>query len=103
MCIAQPMRVLSCDQRQALCLDAAGREVAVDLSLVGPVPPGAWLLCFLGAAREVIPEERALDIQRALGALESALRGDTAAIDAAFADLVGREPQLPDFLRTEKR
>jgi hypothetical protein len=29
------------------------------------------------------------------------MRGDTSAIDAAFPDLVGREPQLPDFLRTE--
>jgi hydrogenase expression/formation protein HypC len=102
MCIAQPMQVLSSGEGQALCRDAGGHEVAIDLSLVGPVPAGAWLLCFLGAAREIVPEQRALDIQRALGALQSALRGDTAAIDVAFADLVGREPQLPDFLRPEK-
>jgi hydrogenase expression/formation protein HypC len=99
MCIAHPMQVIRSQEGQALCRDAEGREVPIDLSLVGAVADGSWLLCFLGAAREVVPEERALDIQRALGALASALRGDTAAIDAAFPDLVGREPQLPDFLR----
>jgi hydrogenase expression/formation protein HypC len=99
MCIAHPMQVISQLQGQALCRDAAGREVPIDLSLVGDAPPGTWLLCFLGAAREVIPEQRAHDIQRALGALASVLGGDTSAIDAAFPDLVGREPQLPDFLR----
>jgi hydrogenase expression/formation protein HypC len=99
MCIAHPMQVLSSHEGLALCRDAEGREVPIDLSLVGEVQPGTWLLCFLGAAREIVPEERALDIQRALGALAAALRGDTSAIDAAFPDLVGREPQLPDFLR----
>jgi hydrogenase expression/formation protein HypC len=101
MCIAHPMQVLAAHGGMATCRDASGQEVAIDLSLVGEVPAGAWLLCFLGAAREVIPEQRALDIRRALGALEGAMRGDTSAIDAAFPDLVGREPQLPDFLRTE--
>jgi len=54
---------------------------------------------FMGAAREIIDADRALQIDRALGALESALAGDLSAIDAAFPDLVGREPQLPEYLR----
>jgi hydrogenase expression/formation protein HypC len=99
MCIATPMRVLSASPQTALCIDRHGVEASVDLALVGPVDAGAWLLVFIGAAREIIDEERARQIDRALGALEAALRGDASAIDAAFPDLVGREPQLPSFLR----
>ena len=86
MCIATPMRVLKVhpDVPTGVCVDRYGVEARIDLSLVGAVEPGAWLLVFLGAAREIIDAERAGDIDRALGALESALRGDVAAIDAAL-------------------
>ena len=50
-------------------------------------------------AREIIDADRARQIDRALGALEAALAGDLSDIDAAFPDLVGREPQLPEYLR----
>lgn len=101
MCIAAPMRVLRIlpAAHYAECVDRLGVETRVDLSLVGPVETGAWLLVFLGAAREVIDAERALQLDLALGALEAALAGDLAAIDAAFPDLVNRKPQLPEFLR----
>lgn len=99
MCMAIPLQVLEAAGTQATCLDADGSRSVVDTSLVGAVAPGDWLLCFLGAAREVVDERRALAVRSALGALASALAGDTAAIDAAFPDLAGREPQLPSFLR----
>ena len=99
MCIAIPMQVLSAELGAAICIDAQGQESHIDLSLVGAVRPGDWLLTFLGAAREIIDADRAQDINRALAALAGAMRGDRAAIDAAFADLIDREPQLPEFLR----
>ena len=98
MCIAVPMRVLTVSEGSALCADADECQSRIDLALVGPVAPGDWLLTFLGAAREIIDAERALSIARALRALAGVMRGDAAAIDAAFPDLIGREPQLPDFL-----
>jgi len=98
MCIATPMRVLASRPGSATCIDRHGVEATIDLALVGPVAEGAWLLTFQGSAREIVDAERAQQIDLALGALEAALRGDLSAIDAAFPDLVGREPQLPDFL-----
>ena len=71
----------------------------IDLSLVGEQPPGTWLLTFLGAAREVIDADRAAAINNALAALDAAMAGDHARIDALFADLVDREPSLPDHLK----
>jgi hydrogenase expression/formation protein HypC len=38
----------------------------------------------------------------ALDALAAVLSGDTSTIDDAFADLVSREPQLPEHLRPKE-
>lgn len=102
MCVGVPMQVLeSRGERAALCDGREGR-VLVDLSLVGPQPPGTWLLTFLGAAREVMTPEAAARTGAALDALAAVLSGDTSTIDDAFADLVSREPQLPEHLRPKE-
>ncbi len=98
MCIAVPVRVLTVGGNFARCVDRIGVESDVDVALVGDVQPGEWLLVFLGTAREIVPESRALDVCRALDALESIMRGDLPDIDAAFPDLAAG-PQLPEFLR----
>lgn len=98
MCLGIPMEVLDCGEHRARCRGRQG-EAVIDLALVGPQPPGTWLLTFLGAAREVIDAERAAAIDSALAALEAAEAGATD-FGAFFADL-DREPQLPDFLRKE--
>lgn len=91
----------------ALCEGRNGRE-RMDTLLTGPLEAGQWVLCFLGAVREVIDAERAAQVGAALAGLESLLtatsaRAGQASIDALvsshFSDLVNREPQLPDFLR----
>jgi len=102
MCMATPMEVLRADEHRAWCRDRDGSEVAVDTILTGPVAPGQWLLVFLGAAREVVSAEDAAKVSAALGALDAALIGDTDLIHAAFADIIDREPQLPEFLRKDK-
>ncbi len=80
------------------CVDRFGVESDVDVTLVGEVHPGEWLLVFQRAAREIVPESRALEVSRALDALESVMRGDLPDINAAFPDLAAG-PQLPEFLR----
>lgn len=91
----------------ALCEGRNGRE-RVDTLLSGPLEPGQWVLCFLGAVREVIDAERAAQIGAALAGLEAIVAGAGAGVDQAsmdaligrhFSDLVDRQPQLPDFLR----
>jgi hydrogenase expression/formation protein HypC len=102
MCLGIPMQVVeAAGQGAAWCVGRAGRSL-VDLALVGPQPPGTWLLTFVGAAREVMTPESAARTEAALDALESVLAGDTSTIDDAFADLVSREPQLPEHLRPKE-
>lgn len=98
MCLGIPVQVLECGAHFARCAGRHG-EVRIDLSLVGVQPVGSWLLCFLDAAREVIDAERAASINAALDALVAVQSGATD-LSAFFADL-DREPQLPEFLRTQ--
>lgn len=98
MCLGVPMQVVS-GGLTARCRDSHGREEWIDLLLVGEQPPGRWLLTYLGAAREVIDEARALQVSRALLAVEQLSAGIAPDMEAAFGDLLGREPQLPDFLK----
>jgi len=95
MCIGIPMQVIEAGPHRAWC-QGPEEAVPVDTLLVGEQPPGTWLLVFQGIAREVMSEDRARLVLDALEALRAVARGD--AFDHLFPDLVGREPQLPDFL-----
>ncbi len=104
MCIGIPMRVVEGDGVAAVCEGRGARE-RVDMLIVGAQPAGTWLLVFNGAARRVLTETEAVQTLDALDALDIALRAPEAgreAIDALFADLVDREPQLPEHLRTNR-
>ena len=100
MCLGIPMQIVSCQGSTALC-ETQGVQHQIDLSLVGGQPAGQWVLVFLGAAREVISSERAKQVQQALLAVESVMRGEPMDLDLdlLFADLVNREPKLPDHLK----
>lgn len=96
MCIGFPMTVLEGDAFGALC-ERRGETHSVSMALVGALPPGAKVLVHLGSAvRELDPTEAA-QIDDALDAVEKALAGEN--VDHLFADLVDREPQLPEFLQ----
>ncbi len=99
MCIGVPMQLVElAGTGAAWCVGRSGRSL-VDLALVGPQSPGTWLLTFAGAAREVMDPEAAARTDAALDALEAVLAGDASTVDDAFADLIAREPQLPEHLR----
>jgi hydrogenase expression/formation protein HypC len=97
MCIAIPMRVVSDEGAEAWC-EGRGQRQRLNMLLVGSQPPGTWVMAFLNAARDVISEEQAAEINSALDALEAALRGDTGNLDAFFPDLANRQPELPAHL-----
>jgi len=99
MCVGIPMQVVTIDGMYAWCEGRDGSK-RINTMLLGEVQPGDWLLTFLDSAREIIDAERAALINSALDALALVASGQDD-IDACFADLVGREPQLPDFLRTD--
>ena len=108
MCLGIPMQVIEAQGMIARCTGRNG-EARIDTLLVGEVAPGEWLLTHLGTARERIDAERARLVNDALDALAAATAGvltpDAAqgAIDLAFADLLGRSPQLPPHLQRPPR
>jgi hydrogenase expression/formation protein HypC len=99
MCMAIPMQVLRMTGAVAVCADRRGDEVTIDTLLTGPLEPGQWVLTFLGAARQVVDADEARRIGDAVAALETLLAGGSVDLDACFADLVSRPPQLPPHLQ----
>jgi hydrogenase expression/formation protein HypC len=101
MCIGAPLQVETPDGEGLFAVCAAGgQRERLDMRLVGEQPAGTWVLAFQGAARRVLGADEAQQIRAALQALDQVLHGDAQGLDALFADLVDREPQLPPHLRT---
>lgn len=64
----------------------------VNMMLTGPQPEGTWVLNFLGSAREVLSEDDALKIDKALDGLAALMNSDGPVdIDKYFPDLVNNE------------
>jgi hydrogenase expression/formation protein HypC len=97
MCIGQPLRVVETRGHLAWC-EADGHGESLDMMLVGEQPAGTWVLGFLGTARQVLSDEEATQARAARDALAAVLRG-SGSVDAYFADLVDRVPELPAHLR----
>jgi hydrogenase expression/formation protein HypC len=96
MCLGLPMKLLAKDGNKGRALYKGGEE-NVDLSLTPEAEAGDFMLVFLGAARQVIDEAFAREVEAAHAAIESVMQGGDAS--AGFADLVGREPSLPPHLQ----
>ena len=97
MCIGLPMRVVEPDGSFAWC-EGEGERERLDMMLVGDQPVGTWVLAFQGTARHVMTEVEAANTLGGRKALAAVLAG-SGNIDDFFADLVGREPELPEHLR----
>ncbi|MBA4176299.1 MAG: HypC/HybG/HupF family hydrogenase formation chaperone [Leptothrix sp. (in: Bacteria)] len=96
MCIGTPMQVVAVEAHHAWC-EADGQRERLDMALVGPQAIGTWVLGFHGSARQVMGEEEAAHCRAGRRALAAVLSG-SGDVDACFADLVGRTPQLPAHL-----
>jgi hydrogenase expression/formation protein HypC len=101
VCIGVPMQLVADGTNRAACMGRGQRET-LDLMLVGPQPAGTWVLAFRGAAMRVMTADEARQTDAALDALEGVLAGD-GNVDVHFADLVDREPVLPDHLKGPAR
>ncbi len=97
MCLGIPMQVVAVEGVFAVCDSRNGRS-RVNTMLLDDVLPGQWLLTFLDTARETIDAERAQMIDSALDALSVVANGGSN-FDDCFPDLIGREPQLPEYLK----
>ncbi len=84
MCIGVPVQVVKSGELMATCLGRNGKE-QVNMMLIGEQPEGTWVLNFLGSAREVLTENDARNIDKALDGLTAIMSGDTNIdIDAYF-------------------
>ena len=81
MCVGIPAQVIEAGDFVARCRTRNGEE-QINMMLTGPQPEGTWLLTFLGSARDVISEEDARNIDKALDGL-SAIMSEDADIDVA--------------------
>jgi hydrogenase expression/formation protein HypC len=96
MCLGVPMRIIESDDISALC-QRGEEQRRVSLLLLGPQPVGTQVLIHIDTAVRVLDADEAALIDQALDGLAAAMRGED--FRSAFADLIDREPQLPDHLR----
>ena len=99
MCIGIPMTVRECNEHLALC-ERRGETRRVSMLLVGAVAVGTQVLVHIDSAVRVLEAAEAQQIDDALDGVAAALAGQP--FEHLFADLIGREPELPAFLRVGK-
>lgn len=95
MCLGIPMVVVEGDDMQAL-VERRGEQRRVSMLLVGEQPVGTIVLVHIDSAVRTLDEAEAKLIDDGLDGVTAALEGKP--FEHLFADLVDREPQLPDFL-----
>jgi hydrogenase expression/formation protein HypC len=96
MCLGVPMRIVEGDEVSALC--QRGEETRrISMMLIGRQEPGAQVLIHIDTAIRVLGADEARLIEDALHGLDAAMRGED--FESRFADLIDREPQLPEHLR----
>lgn len=76
MCIGIPVQIIEEGAFMARCLGRNGEEM-VNMMLIGQQSQGTWVLNFLGSAREVLSEQDASNINRALDGLSAVMAGES--------------------------
>ena len=105
MCLGVPLQVrevLSSASVRCASADSSDcpREVNTGL-LEQPPLPGDWLLAHVDVAIRTLSSEEARQITDALLAVKAAAQGES--FEHLIADLIDREPQLPDHLRESEQ
>jgi hydrogenase expression/formation protein HypC len=102
MCIATPLQVnaIDCESGLARCSEFDGQAYpqAIQTALLDQPPAtGDWLLIHVDTAIRTLEADEAEQIANALAAVAAASRGDP--FEHLLADLIDREPELPEHLR----
>ncbi|MDR3465137.1 MAG: HypC/HybG/HupF family hydrogenase formation chaperone [Xanthobacteraceae bacterium] len=96
MCLGLPMTIIETDGVTALC-ERRGEQRRVSVLLLDQPPVGARVLVFIDNAVRLLDADEARLIDDALDGLAAACNGED--FDHLFADLINREPELPEHLR----
>lgn len=98
MCLGLPMTIIETDGISAICEFRGVRRRVSVLLLSNPAAP-AKVLVHGDTAFRLLEEEEARRIAYAIEGIDAALNGEDC--DRFFADLIDREPLLPEHLRPE--
>ncbi len=97
MCVGVPMRILAVSPGTALA-EVDGETRTVSTLLLGHDPEiGQHVLVHMNSAIRLIDAEEARIVRDALAAVLAAERGQP--FEHLVADLIAREPELPDHLK----
>ncbi len=96
MCLGVPMTIVETNGMSALC-QRRGERRQVSVLLLDQPPVGALVLVFIDNAVRLLDAEEARQIDNAIDGLAAACNGED--FDHLFADLIDREPELPEHLR----
>lgn len=96
MCLGLPMTIVETNGVSALC-ERRGERRRVSVLLLDQPSVGAQVLVFIDNAVRLLDAEEARQIDNALDGLAAACNGED--FDHLFADLIDREPELPEHLR----
>ncbi|HEY9079394.1 HypC/HybG/HupF family hydrogenase formation chaperone [Magnetovibrio sp.] len=99
MCLGIPMRIVTVGDGRADCQDRDGGFRDVVTLLLDKPQVGDWVLVHLDNAMRILDEDEADQISDALQALNAVLHGDS--FEHLFADLIDREPELPEAHRAQ--
>jgi len=95
VCIGIPVQVIEEGEFMSLCKGRNG-EVQVNMMLIGPQPIGTWVVNFLGSAREIISEEDAINLDKALDGMQELMTGNEIDVDHYFPDMAMTQDQLEE-------
>jgi len=86
MCVGIPVKIIRSGEFVSLCKGRNGEE-NVNMMLIGAQAEGTWVLNFLGSAREVLSEQEAVKINKALDGLSAIMGGLDIEVKDYFPDL----------------
>jgi hydrogenase expression/formation protein HypC len=96
MCLGLPMTIVETNGVSALC-ERRGERRRVSVLLLDQPPVGTQVLVFIDNAIRLLGAAEARQIDNAVDGLAAACNGED--FDHLFADLIDREPELPEHLR----
>ncbi len=86
MCVGIPVKIIQSGEFVSLCKGRNGEE-NINMMLIGAQPEGTWILNFLGSAREVLSEQEAVNIDKALDGLSAIMSGEDIEVKDYFPDM----------------
>lgn len=98
MCIGIPMKIISFETPSMALCEGKNLKGGLNVMMLDSPQVGDWVLAWNGMAVQTLTEQRAMQVQSALDALESASSGKAVEGKDPFADITAQTGNLPPHL-----